>query len=248
MFELTKKVVTSVREIPHAPVKSTALGVRDKPEGRPLPEPTSSLEGFGEYLKRASVIGYEPDPLSIVYERVKIVIAQNNILVYDAKAVDEWMLKMVQKERRDMKWVWKSLTQPIDRLPGVKNYKWWINFQHSCYDDKRRCWLGRINTEQQYTKIIPEAVLTTAETILKHFNPVKDPVCLLVSDYEVVLPDPFLAVAVPKHPFLIVDFWNEPGFQPQAAVIDTQKASMNDGLSFTSAPAFLASAFFILRN
>ena len=75
---------------------------------------------------------------------------------------------------------------------------------------------GDIDKEGAYQKIIPDAVLTTSEMILKNFNE-KDPLVLLVSDYALAQPDPFLAVAMPDHPFMIVDFWDEPGFQPKAA-------------------------------
>ena len=200
---------------------STALGDREKPEGRPLPKPTSNLEGFEKYLQRAIAIDYKPDPAHILYEKLKIVLAESNILIYDDKSVDEWMLKLVKKQR-NMTWVWKSLTRPLGELAKKDESLWSIRYQHTRFEGGIDKYVGEVDQKNRYTKIIPEAVLTTAETILRHFKKT-DPICLLVSDYAVLQPDPFLAVAVPQFPFLIVDFWDEPGFQPKAADIDTQR-------------------------
>ena len=208
-------------DIPHVQVASMVLGDRSKQEGRPLPAPTSSLDGLKKYVQRAAAIGYEPDPVHVLYEQLKIVIAENNILLYDDKAVHEWMCKMAQKQGPRMKWVWKSLTKPLEQLIG-REAAWSIHYQYKAYELKIDGYYGEVDRTSRYTKIIPEAVLATAETILKHFKKT-DPICLLVSDYAVVQPDPFLAVAVPQFPFLIVDFWDEPGFQPKAAETNTQK-------------------------
>ena len=103
-------------DIPHVQANSIALGVREKPEGRPLPKPSSSLEELQKYLQRAAVIDYQPDPAHALYEKLKIVIAKSNILIYDDKAVDKWMLEMVQKKGPGMTWVWKSLTKPLEEI------------------------------------------------------------------------------------------------------------------------------------
>lgn len=226
MSEGMEKLVAVVMDqkpqgIPHVPVSSFAFGNREKPEGRPLPKSPSSVEQFSSYLQRAAVIDYKPDATAVMFEKLKIVIAQNNILVYDSKVVAEWMAKMVAKERQNVVWVWKSLTEPLTKLGKVKPFSNRLRYQHEQWQSSRGQ-LGTIERKKRYTKVIPDAVLTTAEVILKNFEKT-DPVFLLVSDYEVVQPDPFLAVAVPGYPFLIVDFWDEPGFQPKAAELASQE-------------------------
>lgn len=210
-------------ELAHVAVESVALGKRQAPLGRPLPDSSAVVGELEAYVKRAAAIDYQPDPMSILYEKLKIVIAKNNILVYDSKAVCEWMTKMARKEGPRMVWVWKSLTKPLNKLISDVAVRHDISYQHRFYDRDAQNSMGAVLQEARYTKVIPEAVLATAETILKHFDQKKEPVVLLVSDYEVAQPDPFLAAAVPGHPFLIVDFWDEPGFKPVPAKIDTQK-------------------------
>ncbi len=207
-------------EIPHIPVQSSALGIRNKPQGRPLPESSVSQDGFKKYLERAAAIDYKPDITAIMFEKLKIAIAQNNILIYDSKVVHDWMNKVVSKESSRMTWVWKSLTEPLVKLAKIKPLSRGLSYQHQGWHDSRR--VGEIDRKRRYTKVIPDAVLATAEAILRNFEKT-DPVFLLVSDYEVAVPDPFLAVAIPGHPFLIVDFWDEPGFQPKAAEMEGQK-------------------------
>ena len=212
--------------IPHIKVTSTALGVREKPNGRPLPKPSSSLEELKQYLKRATAIDYAPDPVHALWEKLKIVIAENNILIYDDQVVHDWMCKIVKKQPKDMTWVWKSLTKPLKDLIKKNQSLSKVHYQHKHWQNGAYGWVGDIDIQNRYTKIIPEAVLTTAETILKNFEK-NDPICLLVTDYEVIQPDPFLAVAIPEFPFLIIDFWDEPGFNPKAAETSSQKG-LND--------------------
>lgn len=130
------------------------------------------------------------------------------------------MLKKIMEERKKGKnlttWVWKTLNAPVLRQRKHIYEFGGISYQHLQYRDHLGGLTGSVDVYKCYDKIIPDAVLTTAETILKNFKK-EDPIVLLVSDYAVVQPDPFLAVTVPGYPFLIVDFWDEPGFQPKAA-------------------------------
>ena len=215
---MNEKNVTR-QSLAHVAVKSTALGSREKPEGRPLPKSLAGAEGFEKYLQRAHAIGYEPSAGNVAMERLKICIAENNILVYDSRVVDDWLVKVIEKEQRatgsDLTLVWRPLTVPMKKKVRYFSFR----YQHRRYVHNgisQSYYWGDIDKEGAYQKIIPDAVLTTSEMILKNFNE-KDPLVLLVSDYALAQPDPFLAVAMPDHPFMIVDFWDEPGFQPKAA-------------------------------
>lgn len=202
-------------DLEHVKLESVAVGERQKPEGRPMPREVGSLEGFEQYLKRANAIGYQPSASHVVYERLKIVVAENNILVYDAKAVDDWLHLSVKKEKkRGLTMVWKPLRGALD--PNTTRSLRDVRYQFEKRNSSST-W-GRIDWYRRYEKIIPEAVLSTAEVISRNFKE-EDPLYFFVSDYEVVLPDPFLAVAIPGFPFVIVDFWDEPGFKPKAAAL-----------------------------
>lgn len=130
-----------------------------------------------------------------------------NIVVYDRTEVHTYL---GQKSREMYKsnpwfWVWRPLRES-DAFPD-SSYR----------DIPEQGDHGKV-IWKQYDRMLPEAVLYTIEKITAGFSRGR----LFVSDFEeqkqnpqfASRPDPFLAVAVPWMPFLIVDFWNEPGFHP----------------------------------
>ncbi len=119
--------------------------------------------------------------------------------VYDYEKVDNFLYREALRQGATTRWVWKPLrATDLDRS---KDQAW-----------SMRPEMGMLYAKQ-YGRPVPERVLNLAADLLD---------CLpdalfLVSDFEVVKPDPFLAITTPgllaEGKIFIIEQWDEPGFK-----------------------------------
>jgi hypothetical protein len=176
------------------------------PEAR-VAQPLMERDELAQYEAQAKKIGYQCDPGVLLCERLKLFLAEKGILTYDVQQVHDYMNRLVQQERKmqrqpDLTWVWRPLRE--------QDVKSGCRYQLRGRDSNLLTVVGAV-AQRPYRQVIPASVLHTATKIAEAFPDVH----FFVTDYAVLRPDPFLAVAVPNQPFLIVEFWNEPGFKPQ---------------------------------
>ena len=152
------------------------------------------------YVKLANKLGI--DSAAIDEACMLATIHDLNISTYDFDKVDDYLYRQALKQGTNVRWVWKPLrSKDLDETS-----KQWFS----------AATMGSLYPTQ-YAHAIPERVLTTISDILA-----KEPNAIfLVSDYEVVKPDPFLAVTTLKMlkagVIFIVDRWDEPGFRDDIA-------------------------------
>lgn len=153
------------------------------------------------YMKLAMRIKLES--AGIDEARVLDALHQLDMKTYDYDRVDEYLYRQALKQGTQVRWVWKPM-----RDSDMESIKTSSSFGVVTQG------FGML-FYKLYGKAIPARVLNTAETILA-----KVPDALfLVSDYEVLRPDPFLAVTTKKlideNKLWIIDVWAEPGFGEQ---------------------------------
>jgi hypothetical protein len=123
------------------------------------------------------------------------VIHDHHFRVYDYTKVDNYLYRQALKQGSRMRWVWKPMRQA---------------------DVKAASSVASTPSGYVYAKLygrrVPQPILEDAKCVL---DKVEDAV-FLVSDFEAVQPDPFLAVSTPKllseGKLWIIDRWDEPGF------------------------------------
>jgi hypothetical protein len=154
------------------------------------------------YRDLATAIGLDPSPISDEIDVLQA-ISDLGMRVYDWGQVDGYLFRQALKQGASMRWVWKPLRE--SDLKAIGGLAWTspdrVGFLYS----------------QQYRHAIPENVLERAAAFVG-----KVPrAVLLVSDYEVINPDPFLAVTT-EHllragKIWVVERWDEPGFEALAS-------------------------------
>ncbi len=130
----------------------------------------------------------EADILQVIYDQ--------ELKVYDYDKVDNYLYRKALTQGTQVRWVWKPIRdKDIKALQSTS---------------------GRTNVgiiyNAVYTNKIPMRILQEAKEIL---DKIPDAI-LLVSDYEVIRPDPFLAITTEKllnaGKLWIIDQWDEPAF------------------------------------
>lgn len=119
------------------------------------------------------------------------------IKTYDFNRVDVYLSRKAQEQSAMTYWVWRPM-RSVDKED--------LHEQASA--------AGIISTKL-YGRAIPARVLETAASVLEKIPDAT----FFVSDYEVVKPDPFLAVTTKRmleqDKLWIIDVWAEPGFSDQ---------------------------------
>lgn len=155
------------------------------------------------YMKTATAINLKSPAMDEA--ELAQVIVDHGFSIYEYSSVDNYLYHQALKQGTNVRWVWKPM-RDADQKSVVSQ-----SFQ--TFDG-----MGRISNMEVYAKAIPERVLEKAECLLTELPDA----ILLVSDYEVVHPDPFLAVTTPRmlqaHRIFIVDQWDEPGFTDSPVV------------------------------
>lgn len=120
--------------------------------------------------------------------------------IYDYAKVDEYLYRQALRQGTNVRWVWKPM-RDID----------FSSAQNAFYRSNVEPGFGFL-FPLVYAKAIPARVLETAASVLEKMPDA----IFLVSDYEVIRPDPFLAVTTKKlinqNKLWIIDVWAEPGF------------------------------------
>jgi hypothetical protein len=114
---------------------------------------------------------------------------------YDVDKVDAYLTHKAEAQRENIYWLWKPLRKSDEEAVGLT-----VNRVSVPLSPKR------------YGQAVPAHALETVAMVLRELP---DAV-FLVSDYEAVKPDPFLAVTTARllqeGRVWIVDVWQEPGF------------------------------------
>lgn len=152
------------------------------------------------YLKLAKAINLESP--STDEAQILQTIYSDHLRVYDFDKVDNYLYRQALTMGARMRWVWKPMRE-VD-LKTVQ-------------DLGARGTMGPSTSGIVFSKLygqkIPERILADAKCVLDEVPGA----VFLVSDFEAVKPDPFLAITTPKllaeGKLWIVDRWDEPGFQ-----------------------------------
>ena len=147
------------------------------------------------YYKLAKAVGVEISP-----EEAQLIdaIYDADLHIYPFDKVDNYLYRQALKQGTNVRWVWKPTnTKGLKEVEGAS----WRTIPNAGFVYPK-----------VYSQRLPKRVLEEMKVILD-----KDPEALfLVSDYEVIKPDPFLAVTTAKllaaDKLWIIDQWDEPTF------------------------------------
>lgn len=180
-------------------------------------EECRAFEDHLEYLHRLGLGTNVADVQGVrdrlLHEDLRVFLAEQGILVYDSRQVRCYLDEIVRELQGQWKGIWRWFWRPLRKCDvcGVRGGP------RGDYRDVEMG--GWVHTGEIYDRcaLMPDAALYTFKKIRDGFPAAH----FFVSDFikerkNVYLsrPDPFLAVAVPRTPFLVVEFWNEPGFSP----------------------------------
>jgi hypothetical protein len=148
------------------------------------------------YIKLAKDIGL--DSAAVDEARLLEAIHGLDLRVFDFDKVDDYLMHKAAEQKSNTRWVWKPMRSRDNAvLSGVSRTS--------------SATVGFLYREQ-YAHAIPDRVLADVQKILE----CEPETVFLVSDYEVIKPDPFLAVTTPKlleaGKVFIVEQWDEPGY------------------------------------
>lgn len=154
-----------------------------------------------EYAKTAASLGLEvPAEEATLLQALN----DNHLGTYNFAKVDDYLYRQALKLGTRYRWVW----EPVGAA-GLKA----VNESGADYDAKAD--LGLVMA-REYQRPVPLRVLNE----MKALRGCLAGAVFLVSDYEAVKPDPFLAVTTEKllsaGKIWIVDQWDEPGFTDKA--------------------------------
>lgn len=156
------------------------------------------------YLNLAASIGL--DNAAVDEARMLTTIAELQLKVYPFAKVDAFLYQQAVAMSANYSWVWKPLrVKDWTRLHGTSA--------------RGSDGMGWVSVTSQYDRRIPERVIGTIAKILQ-----REPgALLLVSDFEALKPDPFLAITTPKlleaGKIWIVEQWDEPAWKDGPAQV-----------------------------
>lgn len=151
------------------------------------------------YIKLAKSIEF--DGAAVDEAKLVDLLHRHFIKIYDFAKVDDYLFRQAQRQGANARWVWKPMRTKDNTILAGTSSKFWNTPPG----------VGFVLNEI-YAHKIPGRVLETASCILSELPDA----LLLVSDYAVIKPDPFLAVTTKKlleaGKVWIVDVWDEPSF------------------------------------
>jgi hypothetical protein len=153
-----------------------------------------------EYTKLAQSIEMTPSA-SADEADLERTIHDIGIKVYDYHQVDEYLWRLALRQKSPSEWVWKGLrSKDADAVHALT--------------ERTHSTSGTV-ASQQYGRKVPLAAMQTVADVLAKVGPDTKPM-FLVSDYETLRPDPFLAVTTLRlldaGKIWIIAVWDEPGF------------------------------------
>jgi hypothetical protein len=129
--------------------------------------------------------------------RMLDVIAAQDLKIFDFKKVDSYLYHQALEMGTNVRWVWKPMRE--DDQKASERSSWQTSEIGFVYPTL-------------YTRKIPVRILETVAKVLKEMPDA----IFMVSDFEVIKPDPFLAVTTQKlleaHKLWIIANWDEPGY------------------------------------
>jgi hypothetical protein len=147
------------------------------------------------YLKLAKEVKLDSAPVDEA--QMLQTIHDHHFRVYDFDKVDNYLYRQALKMGTRVRWVWKPA-----READLKQV------QSAGYSNTKGIVYGKL-----YAQRIPGRILEDLRCVLAEMPEA----IMLVSDFEAVKPDPFLAITTPKllaeGKLWIVDRWDEPGFE-----------------------------------
>lgn len=153
------------------------------------------------YISMANSIGLDGPQTDEA--RLLQIIFDQELKVYDPAKVDAYLYREALKQGAQVRWVWKPMRSKDLESAKAASY--------------RQFDAGYV-AGAQYAKPLPLRVLAGVKEILERMP---DAV-FLVSDFEVVRPDPFLAVTskklIEQGKLWIINCWDEPGFEDKIPV------------------------------
>lgn len=160
------------------------------------------------YIELARAMGVRPSA-----EEADLMVALRDLgyPVYDFEKVDEYLYRQALKQGTNVRWVWKAANLSAEKRLSEEGGTW-----------RDRPGVGLV-FNGMYKHRVPMATMTKMRDLAAK---VPDAV-FLISDYEVILPDPFLAVTtmdlLSANKIWIIDQWDEPGFgeAPKPVVVPT---------------------------
>ena len=180
---------------------------------RPIVPEMPALPDLAEYEEIASVLGFEPPEIA----QRKVEVARREVIefildkgfpIYSNKAVHDYMAKLAEKD--DKVFVWARLRGETEDERGIR-----FRMERLEMDiDWRRGLSNTVRTRQHgqltngYHRPVPIEMLKRAAAIKKQFNDAE----FYVSDYAVVVPDPFIMVKRGRCEHIVFGVWDEPGF------------------------------------
>lgn len=173
---------------------ATAVAVLEHP--KPEPFVAEHAENLDDYLAVANKIGFTSGAL--LHRQLLNFLRREEISIYNSERVARYLDALVLQERKrrrvpKLQWLWLPLRRQ-DVKKVRTNVHWYEN--------------GAVS-EDQYNRPVPLSTLRIVSKIAAEFPQAH----FFVSDYQVGRPDPFLAVAAPDVPLIIVDVWDEPDFR-----------------------------------
>ncbi len=157
------------------------------------------------YQQIAMSIGLNPSPI-LDEAHLLDAIHDVGLHVYDFDKVDQYLYRKALRQKANTRWVWKPLREADSALTGL--------------NVSRPDTVG-IVFPAQYAHAVPLRVLESAASILEKVPGAR----FLVSDYEVINPDPFLAVTTEKllraGKIFIIERWDEPGYDEESKPLTT---------------------------
>lgn len=180
---------------------------------RPIVPEMPALPDLAEYEEIASVLGFEPPEIA----QRKVEVARREVIefildkgfpIYSNKAVHDYMAKLAEKD--DKVFVWARLRGETEDERGIR-----FRMERLEMDiDWRRGLSNTVRTRQHgqltngYHRPVPIEMLKRAAAIKKQFSDAE----FYVSDYAVVVPDPFIMVKRGGCEHIVFGVWDEPGF------------------------------------
>lgn len=194
--------------MPNIPMRDSNVAALERPE--PITVALDPLPDLSEYEEIAKVLGFEPPEI----RKQKTEIARRELIefildkgypIYANDVVHKYMSALAEKD--DCVFVWARL-----RGESTQEMEW--RFRNDAL------WMGidrlqnTVRTREHgqltngYHRPVPIEMLKRAAEIKKKFDAAE----FYVSDYAVVVPDPFIMVKLRDCEHIVFGVWDEPGF------------------------------------
>jgi len=166
--------------------------------------PAASIAG-PEYMKVAKAISLKSAATD--ESQMGELLNRHGFKIFDFDKVDTYLYNKALQQKAGTRWVWKPLR--------TRDHDW---LQNTGLTYRQFDGFGYVDNVK-YVHAIPEKTLDKIACLIDEMPEA----LFLVSDYEVIKPDPFLAVTtadmLEAHRLFIIDMWDEPGFGENAPSI-----------------------------